>query len=164
MTSYASTGLAPRSHSFGSIKGRSSQKEYWVTVAMIVAATVAIAVFFPKTEVFNIVATVAWVRTYSRRLHDCGMSGWWQCALYGGQVFLVLAGLIWAWPDLMAASRTQAHGNSALLQLWPIGVAVLATLLAQVGYTIWLGLRAGDAGPNRFGASPRAGDVAAAFD
>jgi uncharacterized membrane protein YhaH (DUF805 family) len=63
----------------------------------------------------------------SKRLHDRGRSGWWA--------FVVIAGLIGAWPA-------------------PRGVLGLACALILAGSFIELGLMPGERGANRFGPSP----------
>src|SRR3569623_489596 len=99
MTSYASADFGVPPRPMRSIKGRSSRKEYWISIAVLLGVQAARSVLLPKFSGLGIVATVMWVRIYTRRLHDLGQSGWMQCLLYGGQAFAVAAGLIWAWPE-----------------------------------------------------------------
>lgn len=148
---------------FLSFKGRSTRQEYWTMVAVLVGINLAIWFLLHRVPGVGGVIAVFWIRTYTRRLHDIGQSGWMQCVLYFAQVVAILAGLIWAWPDLMAAVRMGYRAEQLVESAWPIGLGIIASSLMQVGYTIWLGCKAGEAEENRFGPSPRPQEVAGVF-
>jgi uncharacterized membrane protein YhaH (DUF805 family) len=115
---------------------RINRQVYWIAVATLVLTTM----FF--TNVLHISRggaggfSLVWIWLYARRLHDIGHSGWWQAAVFGGQVFL---GVV-----LMAGLHL------------PTAMAIGVIGLIQIAFTVALGAIAGEAAENRFGAPPGA--------
>ena len=163
MTSFASADYGAPSPRLGSMKGRSTRREYWLTIAVLVCAQSVLSVLLPKLGLLSTVAAVVWIRIYTRRLHDLGQSGWRQCLLYAAQAFVLVAGLIWAWPELESLPRAQVTGRETIYSLEPVLLAMVVCFIMQAGYTLWLGLKAGDPEANRFGPPVLAKDVAATF-
>ncbi len=161
MTTFA-PDLAPERASWFSARGRSTRQEYWISVGVLVGAQALISVVLHGGGL-GLIVTFFWVRTYSRRLHDLGQSGWMQCLLYAAQLVAMAAGMIWAWPEIVAAGRPHLDGATSLDTLWPLALAATASFILQAGYTLWLGVYPGDVDDNRYGPSPRAENLAATF-
>jgi uncharacterized membrane protein YhaH (DUF805 family) len=115
---------------------RINRQVYWLAVAALVLMTM----FFSRVLHISRGATggftLFWIWVYARRLHDIGHSGWWQAAVFGGQVFLAVL--------LMVGLRL------------PTAMAVGVIGLIQIAFTVALGAIPGEASENRFGAPPGA--------
>lgn len=135
---------------------RSSRHEYWLSIAFILLVTVLLAVFLPEETSVGNGLIIGWVLVWVWRLHDIGLRGWWSLipilgsiaillgfvAFGGFKVLLALGG-----DPIVLADPTFPYELYALIML-------VACMLLQMGFTLWLGLKQGDPGPNRFGEPP----------
>jgi len=141
---------------FSFFTGRSNRQEYWISVALLfLAAFVLLALHM---ESANAAITIMWIITWIRRLHDIGRSGWWSLAPIALIVVVAMAGvalggqpLINALTAIEAMNTSYAMPDNVAYLLFGIG---LAGIVIQLGFTIWLGVKKGDEGSNRFGAPP----------
>jgi uncharacterized membrane protein YhaH (DUF805 family) len=83
----------------------------------------------------------------TKRLHDLGLSGWWQLAFAIPIWIAPPLGMLWIY-----IFWTFAGGG--LIYLFWLGIGCIAILAGIVT----IGLRAGNDGPNRFGPAPHAAD------
>lgn len=135
---------------FGS--GRSRPAEYWSWVAGIMISNLLLSLIFHGTGAVG--GTLAlWIITYRRRLHDIGRSGWWTAGMLLVATTPLLAGALTMGPSFATFFRQKSHDFST-----PQGhvfvFANLAAITIQLAFTIWLGLKKGDPGENRYGPPP----------
>jgi uncharacterized membrane protein YhaH (DUF805 family) len=129
-----------------SLHGRIGRKSFWMFVALSFALAAAAMVLDgvvlgkpdggPLAKVANLAVTYPWFCIIAKRLHDLGLSGWWQVL---GYAILVVAVVL-----MMLRTGDETMSN------------LLAFLLALVPLIV-LGAIKGQAGPNRFG-EPNSGD------
>ncbi|WP_293407667.1 DUF805 domain-containing protein [Phenylobacterium sp.] len=114
---------------FGFLKGRAGRKEYWFYFGML-----CIVGFLLSLIIGDIGSSIsiAFAIVQIRRLHDFGRSGWWLLPVLLMPVCLPLVAL----------------------QLGLLGDTLLVTLALYLAAYIWMGVRKGDAGDNRFGPPP----------
>jgi uncharacterized membrane protein YhaH (DUF805 family) len=132
------------------IDGRSSQKEYWLSVALIYGLSI---VFIGVFHLRGVGGFTFWILIYARRLHDIGKSLWWGVGATLLSTLAFVAGFLALGPNLRAATHGQTHninGHAAVAFLGWIGCG----LLMHLGFVLWLGLQKGDTGENRFGPPP----------
>ncbi|MFZ4410712.1 MAG: DUF805 domain-containing protein [Paracraurococcus sp.] len=120
--------------------GRARRSEYWYFILFVVLGNLAtgflddgLGTSGALNAVFSLGVLLPQIAVSVRRLHDTGHSGWWLLGCLGPATILGIGVVIES-----------------------MGFRLLAgVLMAALGITllIWL-CRAGDAGPNRFGASP----------
>lgn len=135
--------------------GRSNRQEYWISVALLFLVAFVLDILNMQTA--GLAISIMWIITWIRRLHDVNLSGWWA-ALPIGLLFVLVAGVImFGGIDVNALQRAvdtgddhALSGNTANLLLG----MVVAGIVIQLGFTIWLGVRAGTAGKNKFGEPP----------
>jgi uncharacterized membrane protein YhaH (DUF805 family) len=135
--------------------GRSNRQEYWISVALLIV--VAAILNLLNMQMAGLAVTIMWIVTWVRRLHDVNLSGWWA-ALPIALLFVLVGCLIaFGGGDMNAMQRaietgdeSALTGNAASLLL---GMVVLGAVI-QLGFTIWLGVRAGTAGKNKYGEPP----------
>ena len=152
-------------------KGRLNRKSYWmrtlaiaglwlvVVILMVLAsftafaaggfgvASVLVKIFYIA---FVVVTTWVSVALAARRLHDCGLSGWWQLVLYV--------------PALLVSSVTplaqQAGFGNAFIVVQTVSlILALVSIFALIWLLYVLGFRKGSVGENRFGPDPLAPQV-----
>lgn len=140
--------------------GRSSRKEYWISIAIILAVALVIGYF--NAGKLNTPLTIAWITVWRRRLHDFGWSGW-----VAAVPLLLIVGVLGAGfaiaeeqfgDALLANNRDESLPVTDYGESVYIGV-ILAALAIQIGVTVWWGVRAGEQGSNRFGPPPGAKPV-----
>ena len=83
----------------------------------------------------------------SKRLHDCNLRAWWFLAAIA--VWLVCTMLLSMTLAIVLGADSMAEGA---VGYW---IALLTMMLAVVAAMLWLHLKPGDAGTNRFGPAPR---------
>ena len=132
----APADVAPAAPSmFSGLAGnRLDRKTYLVASALLFALSVGLGFLPVGARGASGVLTFFFIRLYAARLHDLGRSGWWQLALYGTQI-VVLVGVL-------------------AVGLQPVDFAVGAAFLIQLLFTAGLGLFPGEPGENRFGPAP----------
>ena len=97
---------------------------------------------------------VFWLILYGRRLHDFGKTLWWAVgAIILSLVPVILLGAIEgaSFRDLILNQGVDDSGHRSLAYFGAIGSA----FLIQHSFTVWLGLRKGDEGQNRFGTAKK---------
>lgn len=137
--------------------GRSDRWEYWTSVGLLTAADALLPMLHVRAAV--VALFVMWGVTWARRLHDIDISGWVGLipgiALFSPVLIGWLVGGNQFLNALSAASRGHINSHGAFLL-----ACILVSALIQYGFTIWLGLKAGDPNANRFG-PPHGGAVEA---
>ncbi len=131
--------------------GRATRPEYWFFVLFDMIAIILLLGFFSLMGIFlSINKNIAQIPVYAyvavsmvpafavswRRLHDRGMSGWWNVAPYG----LYIACACGIWSKLLP--RSIAPWSFALTYALYLGLYIICMLDGQPG-------------PNRFGADPK---------
>lgn len=136
--------------------GRSNRQEYWISVALLFVAAAVLDVLHMQNAIAAV--SIMWVITWMRRLHDIGKPGWWALIpilLIVAVVFIgfALGGepLVKALTAIEAMQTNYAVPDNVVYLLLGIGIA---SVVIQLGFTIWLGAKKGDDGSNRFGAPP----------
>ena len=128
--------------------GRCNQQQYWIMVAVLFAAPMLASIVRLPVEG----AEAFWLILYGRRLHDFGKTLWWAVGviLLSLVPVMLLAAIVGgeSFRDLILKQGVDDSGHRSLAYLAAIGGA----FLIQHAFTVWLGLRKGDEGPNRFGA------------
>ncbi|HEY8949925.1 MAG TPA: DUF805 domain-containing protein [Rhizomicrobium sp.] len=141
---------------FSFFTGRSNRQEYWISVALLFVVALVLEVLHMQAA--GAAITIMWVITWMRRLHDIGRPGWWalipiiliMVVVFGG---LALGGepLVKALVAIQSLDANYAIPDNLAYLLFGVGLACVAI---QFGFTIWLGVKKGDEGSNRFGAPP----------
>jgi uncharacterized membrane protein YhaH (DUF805 family) len=131
--------------------GRSDRWEYWTSIALLTVA----GVILPMLHVHAAVAAlfVMWMVTWARRLHDIGISGWIAVIPGAAMILPVLLGLLIGgnhFLNLLATWSSDGADHVNPRDMVLLGF-VLVSAAIQYGFSIWLGLKAGDAQDNRFG-------------
>lgn len=131
--------------------GRSDRWEYWTSVALLTVAGVVLPMLHVRAAVAALF--VMWMVTWARRLHDIGVSGW--VALIPGAAIVapVILGLLIDGAEfrhVLAAWTSNGAPRVSQRDIALLGF-VLASAFMQYAFTIWLGIKAGDAEDNRFG-------------
>jgi uncharacterized membrane protein YhaH (DUF805 family) len=135
--------------------GRSNRQEYWISVALLIAF--ALVLNFFNMQAAGAAITIMWIVTWMRRLHDVNLSGWWAAlpiallfGLVGGVIVFGGNDVVKLLRALEAGDETALNGPTANLFL----LMALLGLVIQFGFTIWLGIKRGTQGSNKFGAPP----------
>jgi uncharacterized membrane protein YhaH (DUF805 family) len=135
--------------------GRSNRQEYWISVALLIL--VAVVLNLLNMQMAGLAVTIMWIVTWVRRLHDVNLSGWWAALPIALLFVLVACLIVFGGADVNAmqhaietGDESALTGNAANLLL---GVVALGMII-QLGFTIWLGIRAGTAGKNKYGVPP----------
>jgi uncharacterized membrane protein YhaH (DUF805 family) len=141
---------------FSFFTGRSNRQEFWISVVLLIV--VAFTLTALRMETASAAITIMWIITWIRRLHDIGRPGWWAIMPIVLIVAVVMAGfslggepLVKALAAIQAMDTSYAIPDRVAYVLFGIG---LAAVIIQFGFTIWLGMKKGDSGNNRFGAPP----------
>lgn len=132
----------------GYLKGRAGRKEYWVWFGLI--CVLGLIISFLPGEPSNSGLTVVFAGVQIRRLHDFGRSGWWVAPLLIVPLLVPLAALLLG---LQAHSYLPEAEQLTKAEGWAYAAAfgAIACLLAIY---VWMGVRRGDVGENRFGSPP----------
>jgi uncharacterized membrane protein YhaH (DUF805 family) len=125
-------GRDPRRTFGGYLRGRSSRKEYWLLVGLLIALAFAVDSLPGAPSTSWGVGLLLFLQI--RRLHDFGRTGWWA-----GLALLAPLGAL----PLLA---TMSEG----------GVLGIAGLITFAGI-LWIGVIRGDVDANRFGPPPPRG-------
>jgi len=144
---------------FSFFTGRSNRQEYWASVALLIVAALALEALHMQAA--SAAITIMWVITWIRRLHDIGKPGWFSLIPLGIVLALAIAGLVIG-GDAFVKTMADAEATGAMPAMdrnaYIFMGVVFVGLIVQFGFTIWLGIRKGDAGNNRFGPPPGAGE------
>ena len=135
--------------------GRSNRQEYWISVGLLVV--VALALNYFNMQAASAAITIMWIITWIRRLHDVGMPSW-----YAAVPILLLLALVFAafalggdqFQKVLLAIQSNDMKSIPDSSAYLFMGVVLAGLIIQFGFTIWLGAKAGDKGNNKFGPPP----------
>ncbi len=115
---------------------RLNRRYFWAGFVLLALATAAARDAYPW--VLNGGFVLPWVLLHGGRLHDLGVRGLWAA----GAVTVALVVLIVVAVSIPAGSPMVA------------GLAAAVSFLGLAIFTLWLGARPGDPGPNRFGPRP----------
>jgi uncharacterized membrane protein YhaH (DUF805 family) len=135
--------------------GRSNRQEYWISVGLLIV--IALALNYFNMQAASAAITIMWIVTWIRRLHDVNLTGWWAALPIVLLFLLVGAVIAFGGNDVIAALRAIQTDDEAALT-GPAAnlflIVAVAGIVIQFGFTIWLGVKAGTAGKNKFGAPP----------
>jgi uncharacterized membrane protein YhaH (DUF805 family) len=126
--------------------GRADRRDLLV-VSLVITAFELVLFVLPMPELMRqasgAILIVVALAAIARRLHDIGLSGWWQvlgiAASLGWTVLVVLAVLFLFGLDALVPGSMG----------YPLALG--ATFLAPLGLLLWVHLAPGDPLPNRFG-------------
>ncbi|MGN6516646.1 MAG: DUF805 domain-containing protein [Rhizomicrobium sp.] len=143
---------------FSFFTGRSGRQEYWISVGLLIVAAFVLSAL--RMEAASAAITIMWVITWLRRLHDIGKPGWIALIPVALMFIAIMIGLaLGGQPFLNAIVALESMNTNAAIPdrvaYLIIGVGLVA-VICQFGFTIWLGVRKGDPGQNRFGPPPEA--------
>lgn len=143
---------------FSFFTGRSNRQEYWISVALLFVVALVLEVLHMQAA--SVAITIMWVITWLRRLHDIGKPGWIALIPVALMFIAIMIGLaLGGQPFLNAIVALESMNTNAAIPdrvaYLIIGVGLVA-VICQFGFTIWLGVRKGDPGQNRFGPPPEA--------
>ena len=133
------------------LKGRANQKEFWIWCATLLVVGAVMRVFHVSS---GSGLTAAWLLLWVRRLHDFGESGWWGLAPLGAMIVFGVGVFLVGGPEFNAAFTASAgppHGLVTPAGTMMLGVFWLVVIFIHIGFTLWLGLKRGDAGDNAYG-------------
>jgi uncharacterized membrane protein YhaH (DUF805 family) len=139
---------------FEYLKGRSGRKEFWASIGLLLLVGIGLALL--HVDGASAATTFLWIIVWSRRLHDIGKPGWYTLAPIGVMVLVVVAAFLFGGEALMDAMRYSEAGEGPVSDRGAyLFLGLVFVLLAiQAGFTIWLGMKAGDAVGNSFGPPP----------
>ena len=96
---------------YAEFRGRASRPEFWWFFLFISLVASAFAyVNETLVSIFLIAILLPLLAAGTRRLRDCGMSGWWQLFLLAPVGGLVLLGFLWARPSTSPQSEETQPG------------------------------------------------------
>jgi uncharacterized membrane protein YhaH (DUF805 family) len=139
---------------YATFSGRARRSEFWYFwLALIlggILASILDAALATETlvggglvsTVFSLGTLLPGLAVTTRRLHDRNRSGWWQAAPWAALILLAV----------MARADGVTEGENPVVVALLIACA-LASVVLFILLFVWL-VRAGDRGPNRFGADP----------
>lgn len=136
-------------HLFLGFSGRTSKRDFWIGFAALFAAGFVASLLPLVGTLASLALIYPWTALMAKRLHDFGRSGW-----------LVLAPAVpAALSGVLALYGALAMSNAATMgaALATAGLALLVSTVAMLiglGFLLWVGLKAGDAGPNAYGQAP----------
>jgi len=139
---------------FAYLNGRSSRREYWIGIVLLLIVGLGLA--FANVGGAGSVTTFLWILIWNRRLHDIGHSGWMILIPLGLLIVFAAGGLVFGGAELRNAFEYSQRGSGPITERGAtlfLGL-VLVLLAIQFGFTIWLGVKKGDPGSNRFGPVP----------
>ena len=136
--------------------GRSGRQEYWISVGLLIVAAFVLSAL--HMEAASAAITIMWVITWMRRLHDIGRPGWVALLPIALMFIAIMIGLTLGGQPFLAAIAALESMNTNIaisdrIAYLIIGVGLVA-VICQFGFTIWLGVKKGDQGSNRFGPPP----------
>jgi uncharacterized membrane protein YhaH (DUF805 family) len=146
---------------FLSADGRIGQKDFWIGALILFVIWVLTPVLHIFAPLAWMILLYPWVCVFSKRLHDFGKSGFLillpfvvgACAavlafIFGGVT--VLSGIVTAMQGGVNPGSWAVFAGALGSMLVFIGIAGLFKFL----FILWVGLSAGDPGPNRYGEPP----------
>jgi len=141
---------------FSYLTGRSSRKEYWIGVGLLLLVGIGLA--WANVGGASGATTFLWILIWNRRLHDTGQSGWIILIPLGLMIVATAAGLYFGGKEVLEAFEYSQTGKGPITDrgAWMLIGVVLAAIAIQAGFTIWLGIRKGEPGENHFGPPPPA--------
>ncbi|MGH6998199.1 MAG: DUF805 domain-containing protein [Phenylobacterium sp.] len=134
------------------LKGRAGRKEYWVWFGVV--CVLGLIISFLPGEPSNSGLTVVFAAVQIRRLHDFGRSGWWVAPLLIAPLLVPIAAFLLG---LQGHSHLPEAEQFARAESWAYAAALVAIACLLVVY-VWMGVRRGEPGDNRFG-PPAASDL-----
>jgi uncharacterized membrane protein YhaH (DUF805 family) len=133
----AAAGETRRFNLLAWLSGRASRKEFWLWFVILMAAGAVLDRVGLSGGSPGI--AIVFFAIQSRRMHDFGLSGWWGAGV--NLIALVLA---------VAVVLSGVPGG--------VDMGLLAWACIMIPYYLWLGIRRGHDGENRFGPPPK-GDL-----
>jgi DNA-binding CsgD family transcriptional regulator len=96
---------------YADFHGRASRPEFW-WFALFISLVASAFAYVNETlvSIFLIAILLPLLAVGTRRLRDCGMSGWWQLFLLAPVGGLVLLGFLWARPSTSTQSEETQPG------------------------------------------------------
>jgi uncharacterized membrane protein YhaH (DUF805 family) len=133
---------------------RMGRREYWTGIGILAGLGILLALLLPSSNSSG--TGFVWLIFYGWRLHDIGRSAWWAGLLLLVQTLILLLAAMVAWDGFVYLfGDWSAQSDPAPPKMFAALGAILLALLLQIAFTIWLGLRPGDSGNNRFGPPPK---------
>lgn len=131
-------------------KLRIGRGHYWLAAAALVGLGFLVDAVAPNSG--GSVTLVPWLMIFAWRLHDFGRSGWWAVLFFVVVAAVMIAGVILGYDAyvyyLDGETSAGPPAPDKLAYLVALGGGALAL---NLGFMIWLGIRKGDAGENRYG-------------
>lgn len=133
---------------------RISRPYYWGLAAVLLVISAATGYLIPNYV--GIGELVAWSLLFIGRLHDINKGAQWYFGALAIASALVTAAVLLtpgAYAHYVNGESLSVDSAQRSLFMVIMGIA----LLLQLVFIVWLGLKKGDPGPNRFGAAPPGG-------
>jgi uncharacterized membrane protein YhaH (DUF805 family) len=136
---------------FFSPNGRINRRTFWGGFAVFLVAEVVLKLT-PVGTLLSVVLLYPGVRLYTKRLHDFGRSGWLVTVpIAGAAICFALAALLGG----EAFFEALAGGPPSRDAPWAIILGLItASGVIGTAFLVWVGLKRGDEGQNRFGFAP----------
>lgn len=147
--------------------GRARRKEYWFFVLFtfifsIVARLLDLLIFGPSgmliSGLFGLAMLLPQLAVLVRRLHDTNRSGKWVLGYYLLTILWTGILIVWGISTSFVAAMQGTAGMPVGFSIFAI-VGVLAILAYAIVLLVWSCLP-GTKGENRYGADPKAGEMA----
>jgi len=136
------------------LKGRSGRKEYWASVGILFVVALGLAAL--NLNGASGVMVFLWLLIWGRRLHDINRSSAWGLLPIVAALVIAFVAVTFGGRDLLNAVQYSQSGKGAVSEkgAYAFFGLLAAVLVVQGGFTIWLGVKRGDAGDNKFGPPP----------
>jgi uncharacterized membrane protein YhaH (DUF805 family) len=140
---------------FLSAEGRIGRGEFWAGWCILFVVNMVLHFLPVIGSLIGLLLIYPWVCVYSKRLHDMGRSGWLQIiptAIFFIAVAFMIATSLSA---IIQAGGAANSSTSAFVAAMGGSILIFCLwLLVALGFLLWVGISAGQPGPNRFGADP----------
>lgn len=135
-------------------KLRIGRGPYWIGVVALIGIGAGLDIVAPDTKLGGAMLA-PWLFLYASRLHDFGRGGLLAVLVFVATVVIAVGG---AFLNAEALAYVMQGAGEPPSQGGYIGLVALlgAIILANLGFTIWVGVVKGDPGPNRYGPQPKA--------